>query len=507
MSLNSVIDEAKNALFKSECAVTTAENAVISAKYALASSETALASAKTANFQIQKILAAAALAQDLENMTLDHTGIFPLGDCIGAEAISPNQTKSLDTYYSCLSEPFHPSATPSPHEQYEPTLNHSANRGSSAIFHQEKKEETVDQVDVKTYPDGFGLSTLAYEADENGNIEDADDQLLFSFQNRDVDVDNSIQSVQPTSYAEICRKIPLPASPCTPVIGRPPNFSVLSTSTPLPHCYTCGRTDCPSGRKLTKVLKSNYGQKIKPCGSTWPYEKLGLVGTIIGGCKENVLIRWDSIEKKPESYSLQARREYKFEMVCKELKSCKKQLILPPVQDFDEENMLGFSAVRLFVPNGSPDSHVWKHDIGGEKHRLLMCSSEDINLLGLGLYIGKSIEKIVFSICLTNYKQHEQLIHSIFSQTFHNVPKKKTTTVLKLNQKIPLSCDKIYLIVLNVFGGASIAGVGGEEFVSATNCDMDVLFKFDEYVHRDNGKNVTNVEAGLISKFYFDLEH
>ena len=60
-----------------------------------------------------------------------------------------------------------------------------------------------------------------HEADENGNIEDA-------------------------SYAEICRNIPLPDSPCTPVVGRPPNFSVLSTSTPLHHCY--GNTDCPSGQ-------------------------------------------------------------------------------------------------------------------------------------------------------------------------------------------------------------------------------------------------------------------
>jgi len=205
MSLNSVIDEAKEALFKSECAVTTAENAVISAKYALASSETALASAKTANFQIQKILAAAALAQDLENTT------FELGDCnnkYGTDAISPDQTR-LDTLYGGLSESFYPFASLSTPGPCEPTLYHSAIRDSSAIFHQVKNEED-------------------HEADENGNIEDA-------------------------SYAEICRNIPLPDSPCTPVVGRPPNFSVLSTSTPLHHCY--GNTDCPSG------------QKIKTCGS------------------------------------------------------------------------------------------------------------------------------------------------------------------------------------------------------------------------------------------------
>jgi len=222
MALNSVIDEAKEALFKSKFAVTSAEKAVISAKYALASSETALASAKTANFQIQKILAAAALAQDLENTT------FELGDCnnkYGTDAISPDQTR-LDTLYGGLSESFYPFASLSTPGPCEPTLYHSAIRDSSAIFHQVKNEE--DQIDVKTYPDGFGHTNVADEADENGNIEDA-------------------------SYAEICRNIPLPDSPCTPVVGRPPNFSVLSTSTPLHHCY--GNTDCPSG------------QKIKTCGS------------------------------------------------------------------------------------------------------------------------------------------------------------------------------------------------------------------------------------------------
>ena len=198
MSLNSVIDEAKEALFKSKFAVTSAEKALISAKYALASSETALASAKTANFQIQKILAAAALAQDLENTT------FELGDCnnkYGTDAISPDQTR-LDTLYGGLSESFYPFASLSTPGPCEPTLYHSAIRDSSAIFHQVKNEED-------------------HEADENGNIEDA-------------------------SYAEICRNIPLPDSPCTPVVGRPPNFSVLSTSTPLHHCY--GNTDCPSGQ-------------------------------------------------------------------------------------------------------------------------------------------------------------------------------------------------------------------------------------------------------------------
>jgi len=502
MSLNSVIDEAKEALFKSECAVKTAEMAVTSAKIALSSSESALATAKTANYQIHKILAAVALAQDLENMTmdktLDQTGIFAFGDIVaGADAMSPNQFNSQDTnYYSCLSDQFNSISPP-----HIPNHSESATRNSSVI------QEIVKRENVKSIPEGFGFTNMSYDADENGNIENEElVQLSFHNKNEVIDDDDDHPSFQPSSYAEICRKIPLPASPMTPVVGRLPNFSALSTSTPLPHCNSCGRTDCPSGRKLTKVLKNNYGQKIKPCGSTWPYQKLGLIGTIIGGCKENVMIKWDSVDKKPESYSLQSRKEYKFEMVCKEFKSCRKQLILPPIQDFDEGSMSGFSAVRLFVPTGYLDSHVWPHDANGEKHRLLMCSSDDINLLGLGLFVGKSIEKIVFSICLTDYKKDEQLIHSIYSQSFHNVPKKIPTTVLKLNQKIPLSCDRIYMIVLNVFGGVSIAGVGGEEFVSAKNCDKEVLFKFDEYVHKDNRKNVTNVETGLISKLYFDLE-
>ena len=76
--------------------------------------------------------------------------------------------------------------------------------------------------------------------------------------------------------------------------------------------------------------------------------------------------------------------------------------------------------------------------------------------------------------------------------------------VLPFDTKVFLSSTRMYAIVLEVFGGASFKGVGGEEFIEADVGDKKVLFKFDDYYA--DAFNKTDVETGLISKIFFDVD-
>ena len=129
----------------------------------------------------------------------------------------------------------------------------------------------------------------------------------------------------------------------------------------------------------------------------------------------------------------------------------------------------------------------WNHDFQGEKHRIKFCASEDIILTGLGF--------------LVTMGRHD---HSPLTtgEDFYNVRSSKSTVALKLQKPLSLSCDKIYLLSVNLHGGASIVGRGGAEFVGVDRGGdkPDVLFKFETYKEER-----TNVEKGVIEKIYFDL--
>ena len=67
--------------------------------------------------------------------------------------------------------------------------------------------------------------------------------------------------------------------------------------------------------------------------------------------------------------------------------------------------------------------------------------------------------------------------------------------------------QSVALVVVTMYGGASVPGHGGGEFVTV-DCgeEGEVLFKFDDYKHRtDRDNRATNVEEGIIDKIYFDL--
>ena len=172
-----------------------------------------------------------------------------------------------------------------------------------------------------------------------------------------------------------------------------------------------------------------------------------------------------------------------------------------------------FSADRL--PNPVEGGRVWSHDQEGEKHRIKLCASENINMLGIGLRVKAPISRLTLNICHESghckgqyngtYSDHATL----FMENFFNLSATSSdgSTRVKLRHGVQLSCDRIYLLVLTLHGGASHVGTGGEEFVTV-HCgeDQEVLFKFEDYKHKtDKPGQTTNVERGLVEKIYFNL--
>ena len=162
------------------------------------------------------------------------------------------------------------------------------------------------------------------------------------------------------------------------------------------------------------------------------------------------------------------------------------------------------------LPVKEDGARVWSHNPDGEKQRLRFCASENITLKGIGLLVKNLVRRVTLNICQERGINNEHRV--IFKQDFENVPGGSLSTkVLKLHHGVELRCDLIYLLVLTMYGGASYAASGGEEFVSvncgdATSDVREVLFKFEDYKHRtDKYHQATDVEQGLLEKIYFQL--
>ena len=161
------------------------------------------------------------------------------------------------------------------------------------------------------------------------------------------------------------------------------------------------------------------------------------------------------------------------------------------------------------LPFKAEGNQFWNHEAYGEKHRIRFCASENINVMGIGLLVKSVIKRVTLNICQESGRFSDE--HCvIFMQYFDDVKASSSSSiVLKLRHGVELSCDKIYLMVLTLHGGASYIGVGGEEFVSVS-CGpgevKEVLFKFEDYNHRtDKPQKTTDLERGLVEKIYFEL--
>ena len=216
---------------------------------------------------------------------------------------------------------------------------------------------------------------------------------------------------------------------------------------------------------------------------------------------------------RPEGFTLKSKGQYKFEFICTRL-TRRRGVETAPVKEIPsddvcesedcEEDIEGYCAVRLAVKG----NRVWYHNTLSDKHRIAFCTSDNVNLVGLGLRVHQDITRVVASVCQMYGGINHQGLFAVFSQTFNNVPKEGKTSILKFYKSIQISCDEIYAIVLDVHGGASFVGEDGEEFVAVQTLNKQILFKFDEFPHNHSNKNKmkTNVEIGLIEKLYFTVD-
>ena len=158
--------------------------------------------------------------------------------------------------------------------------------------------------------------------------------------------------------------------------------------------------------------------------------------------------------------------------------------------------------VRLPISPFIPE--VWHHQDLGEKHRIIISPDQDLRLLGIGLMVETAVPRIILSICQQN--DHFEEHNAIFSQNFGNVQSFPTaTTVLRLMRKVLLKAGQPYMLVLNMFGGSSRVGCGGEErLVFSLNAGRAEI-QVEDYRHRDNvGFKTTNVEKGILAKLFIE---
>ena len=161
---------------------------------------------------------------------------------------------------------------------------------------------------------------------------------------------------------------------------------------------------------------------------------------------------------------------------------------------FLESKLQGLEVVRLPVMGPK----VWYHANTGERHRLRVCASDNLYLLGVGLRVKEDVSRISITISLDNSR--------LIKQSFEHVPKSHSIRALQLDNNLLMECDQIYSIVLTMFGGASYVGSGGEEFIEVSDGGSGILFKFDDDPHLDNVVNqTTTIAEGLIEKLYFDV--
>ena len=281
-------------------------------------------------------------------------------------------------------------------------------------------------------------------------------------------------------------------------------------------CLNCKlrKSKCLNEKFLLTVLPASIGMNVKACGSFWSSNLLNKKATILEGIGalsgSKVKIRWLQSGEE-ETHFLMTNGKYKFMFDCNSEPGM--QLSLSDVSDIssDELRIRNPTQTKKFytvnrLPYRKIETESWAHHSKGEKHRIRFCASENIDFLGVGLLVCEDIERVTVTL-LHQLEQRED--HSVLATgEFHNVKKSCSTVTLKLTKPLSLSCDRIYLLVVNLFGGASIVGHGGEEFITVERGQRgepgdlggNVLFKFEDFK-----QDKTTVEKGVIEKIFFHL--
>ena len=255
------------------------------------------------------------------------------------------------------------------------------------------------------------------------------------------------------------------------------------------YCRNCKllKGKCLHGKFVLNVLKKTVGMKVAGCG--FPSYFWGRVGTVIGGRGDNVKIRWSP--SSFNSYRLRHGGMYSFKYSCTDTQKVEKE-------------RLDLCCNRLPFEEGV----VWRHDQDGEKHRIRFSATDNITLTGISLMVQSTIRRVTFNLCQeTDRRSNDHFV--IFKEDFYDVnPSTVSSGGLRLRRGVSLSCDRIYLLVLTLHGGASQVRYGGEEFLGVPHGEAgeEVLLKFEDYHHRtDRRGQATSVERGLVDKIYFQI--
>jgi len=287
------------------------------------------------------------------------------------------------------------------------------------------------------------------------------------------------------------------------------------------YCSNCKLQNhkCLDGKLVSNVFDKTNGMRVRPVGGFWPPQMLNKTGIVIGGNSHKINIKWQNCFHGSEILDYKSKNQFLFD--CRPLDDDPKLSTMVFSQSAKESNSLklqpkpstvlvAHTAVRLPVRKAIKE--VWRHEAEGEKHRIIFCASDNVNLRAIGLLVEEKINKVILNICKKSTVNNNKEFMVIFKQDFDNVEaiesgnKSGNTRILNLRDQVPLNCEGMYLLVLTLFGGASIVGHGGEEFINVKTDANEVLFKFEDFPHKDSKRNKsTNVESGVLEKLYFNL--
>ena len=250
-----------------------------------------------------------------------------------------------------------------------------------------------------------------------------------------------------------------------------------------PKCLNCKMPEsrCLKGKSVLMSANSLVGRKVKACGNLTSTH-LNQRATILGENKNNeIMVLWDKTNDE-ETHSLITGGMHNFEFDCSAPDSCVLHRL--PVRKIRKDDLLN-------------------HAASGETHRIKFSTSENILLTGLGFLVAKTIDR-VYLIVSHQLQGCNDYVHYYAERPFEKVGSSESTVVLKLRKQLALRRDRIYLLTVDLHGGASIVGHGGKEFNSVVRGGdkEDVRFKFKKC---KNIKYRTDMEKGVIEKIFFHV--
>ena len=232
-------------------------------------------------------------------------------------------------------------------------------------------------------------------------------------------------------------------------------------------CSNCKlmKHKCLDGQFVPMVKEETIGMRVKAVGSFWSSFMMNKSAIVIGGNSHKIKIHWlhhaDNVESHYFGY------KYQFQFDCKPIDPPKLSTRAFSKSKNRPSDGAYSQNVVLRLPFRKATKEVWRHDVGGEKHRIMFCASDNIKLRAIGLLVEEEIKRVIFNICEKSTINHDKGFRVIFKQDFDNVVSKfGSTKILHLRHPVPLNSDGMYLLVLTFCGGASMVGYGGEEFIS-----------------------------------------